>query len=142
MAHALGARVLSSAAPEVGWHRMDCSDSASARAWFGTTEPQTVFHWHYESFELPAGAERLGTSAACANQAFAIGHHLAMQFHVEIDQQKIEAWLASPGASYGPAMALYPTVHSAAAIRAASAAHLEAQRGLADRIYSRWLAMA
>jgi GMP synthase (glutamine-hydrolysing) len=142
MARALGARVFNSPAPEVGWHRMDCVDSARSREWLGTAAAQTVFHWHYEAFELPVGAERLAASAACPNQAFAIGRHLAMQFHVEIDLQKIEAWLTLPGPAYAPAQARYATAHAPAIIRAGSLAHLSAQQALAGRIYARWLSLA
>lgn len=139
MAHALGAEVHASPAPEVGWHTMQCVDSAAARNWFGPDATQTVFHWHYEAFEVPAGAERLAQSTACPNQAFAIGRHLAMQFHVEIDQQKIEAWLGATGTSHGHPKDESPTVQSHRAIREASARLLHAQQSLADRIYGRWL---
>ena len=40
----------------------------------------TVIQWHYESFAVPAAAELIASSAACAQQAFAIDTLLAMQF--------------------------------------------------------------
>jgi GMP synthase (glutamine-hydrolysing) len=139
MAHALGAEVHASPAPEVGWHTMQCVSSAAARSWFGPDATQTVFHWHYEAFDLPSGAEPLARSAACPHQAFAIGRHLAMQFHVEVDQQKIGAWLGAMGASQGQPGEKSPTVQSHRAIREATARLLPAQQALADRIYGRWL---
>ena len=99
MARALGVRVGPSLAPEVGWHPMTLQDHPSARHWFGDGELGPVFQWHEEAFEMPLGATHLASSAACAHQAFAIGPHLAMQFHVEVDEEKLCRWstLDSPG---------------------------------------------
>ena len=62
MARALGARVVDSPAPEIGWQAISVHDSAAARDWFGNAGPRTVFQWHYEAFELPAAAESLASS--------------------------------------------------------------------------------
>lgn len=82
MARALGATVAASPAPEIGWTEMAVDDTTVARDWLGDAPLATVFEWHYEAFDLPAGAQRLASSAHCPNQAFALGKHLAMQFHV------------------------------------------------------------
>ncbi|MFT3955457.1 MAG: type 1 glutamine amidotransferase [Piscinibacter sp.] len=95
IATALGARVLDSPAPEIGWQRLDVAAGDEARAWFGEATPLTVFQWHFESFELPQGALPLAHSEACPRQAFALGPHLAMQFHVEVDADKLALWSAS-----------------------------------------------
>jgi GMP synthase-like glutamine amidotransferase len=92
MARALGARVWASPAPEVGWQPMTVHDNPIAKEWFGVAGPTTVFHWHFEAFDLPAGASALASSDACPHQAFAFGPHLAMQFHVEIDEAKLHTW--------------------------------------------------
>lgn len=142
MARALGAEVHASPAPEVGWHEMRCADSAAAKHWFGPDATQTVFHWHYEAFALPEGAERLAGSAACPNQAFAIGRHLALQFHVEIDHSKIEAWLGAAQATPPRDRTQSPTIHSPQSIRQATPRFLGAQQALANRIYANWLSIA
>lgn len=139
MARALGAEVHASPAPEVGWHKLQCVDSAGARQWFGSDATHTVFHWHYEAFEVPAGAQRLASSAACPNQAFSIGPHLAMQFHVEVDSDKIDAWLAVAGSSIHLGNEMRRTIHAPRVIRETSLQCLSAQQSLADRIYARWL---
>ena len=142
MARALGASVAASPAPEVGWHALQIHDDDRARAWFGDAREPTVFQWHYEAFGLPAGATRLAGSAACPNQAFAIGPHLAMQFHVEIDLDKLNRWSAEPGPRHLNAMQQHATVHSAERMHANALAELAAQQKLAQRIYSNWIAAA
>lgn len=140
MARALGAGVRPSPAPEIGWQPMRPAPGPTARAWFGATDVQTVFHWHTESFDLPPGAERLAGTDACPNQAFLIGgRHLAMQFHVELDNAKLRRWSASCDARFLALQGRHRTVQSGSAMRAQAAAALAAQQTLADRIYARWL---
>ena len=67
--------------------------SPAAMDWLGAEPQAVVYQWHYDSFTtLPVGTEWLARSAACAHQAFALGSHLAMQFHIEITPKKIAAW--------------------------------------------------
>lgn len=139
MARSLGARVSASPAPEVGWHRMQVAECASARAWFGEADVQQVFHWHYEAFDVPPGATALASSTACPVQAFSLGPHLGLQCHLEIDAQKIETWLTGPDAVYVQAQHRHPTVQSPESIRRRSAEHLRSHQALADRVYGRWL---
>lgn len=141
MARTLGARVGASPAPEVGWHRMDCIESPACREWFGSEPSHRVFHWHYEAFELPAGAVPLGHSANCPQQAFALGKHLAMQFHVEVDAGKLELWSSQPDAQYLQAKRRFSSVHDIERMRTDQASCLPAQQRLADRLYRRWLGL-
>lgn len=141
MARALGAQVSSSPLPEIGWHRVRLGPGPAARSWFGEQTELVVFQWHYDAFGLPEGAEPIAGSDACPCQAFAIGPHLAMQFHVELDEAKLQAWMSTHDERF-LAAAIVPTVHSAAQMRAGLAEHLEAQQRLAARIYARWLGLA
>ena len=53
-----------------------------------------MLHWHGDTFDLPAGAELLASTAATPHQAYAIGSHvLALQFHPEVKPGDIETWL-------------------------------------------------
>ncbi len=143
MARALGGQVGDSPEPEVGWQTLDVLPHPEAAAWFGAAPTQAVFHWHFESFSLPPGAQLLASTAACPHQAFALGPHLAMQFHLELDAEKLARWSQEQDSRYRGAAALHPrTVHSGLAMRAGSSAELATQQALARRIYQRWLGFA
>lgn len=142
MARAFGGRVHTLEQPEIGWLPLQIGRGRLAREWLGDAAQAVVYQWHHDSFvQLPPGAELLAASSACPHQAFAIGPHLAMQFHIEITPQKIDAWLAHPGAAYPQVLARHPeTVQRPAAMRDATRAHLAGSQALADRIYRAWRA--
>lgn len=131
MARALGAAVTASPAPEIGWQPLHWAPAAAA--WFGTVPPSVVMQWHHEAFALPPGATPLAGSAACPHQAFALGPHLAMQFHLEVDQAKLDDWLHDERGAVGP------TVQDVAELAAATRMHLARQQRMADQVYARWL---
>lgn len=138
MARALGARVVDSPAPEIGWQPLAVADSDVARHWFGDRRVATVFQWHRESFELPAGAHLLAGSAACPRQAFAIGPHLGMQFHVEVDADKVTHWSWEDSAAWRQLQREHATVQDGPALRDGLRVHLAAHQVLADRLYATW----
>lgn len=142
MARALGARVQRSPAPEIGWQPVQVHRTALAQSWFGAVDEAVVFQWHQEAFELPPLAQPLAWSAACSQQAFTIGPHLALQFHVEIDAAKLAAWSASTDPHYLALQRSCSSVQSGAQMRADAAQRLAAQQRLADAFYSRWIAAA
>ncbi len=85
IASALGARVYKNTAKEIGWWRLTRERGAAAHP-LGAALPDgaEVFHWHGETFDLPAEAVRLARSEACLNQAIAVGPRvLGLQFHLE-----------------------------------------------------------
>lgn len=142
MSRALGGRVGLSDQPERGWHavqRLQPVDRTRADDWFGDGPLPELFQWHRDAFTLPPGAEALAGSAACPLQAFALGPHLAMQFHVEVDAPKLAAWAdeAAAEAALGPA-----SWHGAARMRQDTPRRLAASQALAARIYARWLRFA
>jgi GMP synthase (glutamine-hydrolysing) len=139
MARALGARVQSSPEPEVGWQSIAVTDSPAARQWFGDRVQATVFEWHYDAFELPPGALHLAGNAACPNQAFATGPHLAMQFHIEVDVDKVTRWSLEEGQRWAQARAAHAHVHDGAQLREGLVRHLPAHQALADQLYAQWM---
>lgn len=140
MARAFGGRVQTLEQPEIGWLPLHVGRSDAARLWLGQATEATVFQWHFDSFvQLPPNAQLIAASTACPHQAFAIGPHLAMQFHIEITPQKVADWLAAPGAGYCPALAAHPdTVQSPAAMCMATTSQQTASQRMADRIYQVW----
>lgn len=93
LAKALGGSVSPAPNAEIGWS----SIQARTTQWFGA-QTFPMFQWHFETFTLPPQATALASSAHCENQAFCVDDiHLAMQFHCEVDEAKIESWLDAEG---------------------------------------------
>jgi len=94
IAKALGARVYRNPVPEIGWFPVEWTEAAALDPLFqGLAGPETLFHWHGETFDLPPGAEWLARSAACRHQAFRAGRGVyGLQFHLEVTPAMIEDW--------------------------------------------------
>lgn len=92
IASALGCRVYRNPVKEIGWFPIEAIPSTAAAFKFPST--CSVFHWHGETFDLPAGASLLAKSAACRNQAFQLERNvIGLQFHLEITPEGIRALL-------------------------------------------------
>ena len=137
IAKALGASVGRNAVKEIGWGEVRVLDHPVARQWFGDVTAFPAFHWHGETFGIPAGATRILESAHCANQAYALGPHLGMQCHVEMTEPMIASWCAVGAAEVAEAGG--PAVQSPAAMMARAPVELPRMRAVADRLYGRWL---
>ena len=92
LAEALGGRVLPAQDREIGWFPVTMSRGSRHSRVFGALPARwEVFHWHGETFELPAGAVHLAGNEACENQAFLHGANvLAFQFHPEVTRGLVE----------------------------------------------------
>jgi GMP synthase (glutamine-hydrolysing) len=99
LAKALGAPVYPNGIKEIGWYRLRMLPGAADDCLFAGSAPtETVFQWHGDTFDLPAGAVHLAESPQCRHQAFRHGRNAwGLQFHVEITRQMIADWLAEPG---------------------------------------------
>ncbi len=83
IASAMGAKVYKNRETEIGWFPVQgvSHDSSSLFSFPVSTQ---VFHWHGETFDLPAGATLLASSEGCVNQAFQLGASvIGLQFHLE-----------------------------------------------------------
>lgn len=136
MAASLGARVGRGPAKEIGYAPLNLTPPG-LNSVLAPLNDQPVLHWHGDNFDLPPGSVRLAFTAACPNQAFALGAYaLGLQFHVEVPPEAIESWLI------GHAVEL-----SAAKIRPASLRKQAAQFGAATaalgaEVVTSWLESA
>lgn len=97
IARAAGARVFPNPVKEIGWAPVYWTDTAREDPLFADLgPPEMVFHWHGETFELPAGAKWLALSDACRHQAFRFGSAYGLQFHLEVTPEMVSDWLGQP----------------------------------------------
>jgi len=88
IASAMGARVYPNKTKEIGWFPISSAQAGRSDNLFSFPSELIVFHWHGETFDLPAGAMHLARSRACENQAFQLGRRaIGLQFHLETAPQ-------------------------------------------------------
>jgi GMP synthase-like glutamine amidotransferase len=134
---ALGGVVVANPIKEIGWGKVQVSDSEVARSWFGDTQNFQAFHWHGETFTLPQGAVHLLSSAYCTNQAYAIGKHLALQCHPEMTAAMIVDWCREGAGEIAASNSI--AVQSADQIQQQTSANLPQLNKVAHRLYSQWI---
>jgi GMP synthase-like glutamine amidotransferase len=101
IASALGARVYRNSVKEIGWFPIESVPGEAADA-LGVSVWPLVFHWHGETFDLPAGAVLAARSQACANQAFLYQRRaLALQFHIEVTPESAALLIQHAGHEIG-----------------------------------------
>ncbi len=100
LAKALGAAVYCNAHEEIGWSQVEILPAAADdRLFRDCSNRETVFHWHGDTFDLPAGAVHLARGPRCEHQAFRYGPSAyGLQFHVEMTPELMELWLRDFGA--------------------------------------------
>ena len=92
IAAAMGARVYRNPVVEIGWFPVHAVPVAAEN--FAFPGECSVFHWHGETFDLPAGAVRLAESDGCRNQAFQFKRNaIGLQFHLETTPESVSALL-------------------------------------------------
>lgn len=139
LASALGARVHAAQAVEIGWHPVRTRVADAKGTPFEAVPASFVpFHWHGETFELPAGAVHVAETDVVPHQAFAVGElALGLQFHVEATPESVESLVRACGDEIGdgpfeqPAAAILAERHRTAAVRPVLAAIL-------DGLTARW----
>jgi len=139
MSKALGGRVTYSPKPEIGWQKIEYVDDPLVKKWFGDNPTEAVIHWHYDCFTIPKGATLLASTEACTNQAFALGKHLAMQFHIEIDEHKLNFWVTDKDENWLKAQQTYNTVQNKEQMLDGAKHYISMHQKTANNIYSTWL---
>jgi GMP synthase (glutamine-hydrolysing) len=101
IAKALGAKVYAGSHKEIGWFPVQRTETAHA-LFEGLPAEFTPFHWHGETFDLPANAERLAKTPVTANQAFAVGMKvLGLQFHMEATKESVNTLIGNAAGEIG-----------------------------------------
>jgi GMP synthase-like glutamine amidotransferase len=113
--------------PEIGWFPVETVDD-------GSVPSGPWLMWHTEQMRVPPGGVELARSPAGV-AAFGFGPHLAVQFHPEVDVERVRAW-ADRDEHLG-AVGLTPDD-----VVAHSEVHAPAAREQAFRLFDRWLAGA
>jgi GMP synthase (glutamine-hydrolysing) len=95
IAATLGTPVFHGPVREIGWSPISITPHGQVDSLLGyLPENATVFQWHSDGFDLPAGAIRLATSAHYSTQAFRFGKAIyGLQFHLEVTPRMIERWI-------------------------------------------------
>ena len=98
LAKALGAAVSTGEAPELGICEVTMTDAGSTDPVWSAVDSSdlAVLQWHYDTFDLPAGATLLASSPAYAHQLFRYGNCYGVQFHLEVDTELFDGWLDVP----------------------------------------------
>jgi GMP synthase-like glutamine amidotransferase len=91
LAAAVGGSVSRAPIPEIGWLSVASDEPAliDGGPWMS---------WHFDRFSVPSGVPVVARTAL-ANQAFVSGRALGLQFHPEVTDAVIEAWLGSGGSA-------------------------------------------
>lgn len=102
LAAAVGGSVSRAPVPEIGWVSV------------ASTEPALIdtgpwLSWHLDRFTVPAHVPVVARTAL-ATQAFAIGRVLGLQFHPEVTDAVLEAWLGSGGSAQLEELGVDPLV--------------------------------
>ncbi|SDX98123.1 type 1 glutamine amidotransferase [Nitrosomonas sp. Nm33] len=138
MSKALGGIVEANPIKELGWGKVSVADNPVAHEWLGDLKEFESFHWHGETFSLPAGAALLLSSVYCQNQAFALGIHLGMQCHVEMTEEMVRNWSKVNAAEIAQNLAS-PAVQPAEAMQMDLEFRVPLLNTIADRLYSKWI---
>jgi GMP synthase (glutamine-hydrolysing) len=92
IAVALGADVTVNSQREIGWFPLRSQTGKHPIA--NLLDGCVAFHWHSETFAIPAGAQHLASSEGCHNQAFSMDDRVyGFQFHLETTATSVKALL-------------------------------------------------
>ena len=139
LSKALGGAVSRNPVEEIGWCDVEVADNALARQWFGPKLRRfSAFQWHGETFTIPHAATLVLSGRYCVNQAFALGKHLGLQCHVEMDRSLVDSWCATGAQEIAHGDG--PAVQAVMEIQRDLATRLNDLHAVADRVYDRWTA--
>jgi GMP synthase-like glutamine amidotransferase len=89
LCYCFGGTVTRSDVPEIGWCAVEARNNSGVA-------PGPWFEFHVDRCTLPNNAALWAENEAGV-QAFAIGRHVGVQFHPEVDAVQLAEWLAAGG---------------------------------------------
>ncbi|MCX6558833.1 MAG: type 1 glutamine amidotransferase [Candidatus Aminicenantes bacterium] len=93
LARLLGAVVTRNPVMEIGAYPVRLTSAGRNDPLFkGFPQTFPVFHWHGDTFAIPAQGRRLAMDRDCPNQAFRLGRAVGLQFHLEITPAEAKHW--------------------------------------------------
>lgn len=95
IASILGAKVYPNTKKEIGWFPIHLTPSGQNHPLMKNfPEELKTYHWHGDTFELPAGSTHLIQTDICPHQAFIYKDNvIGFQFHLEVTEQTLSAML-------------------------------------------------
>lgn len=103
VADVLGAKVYPNKYPEIGWFPVFKNEFSCCEYTRFMQREIPTFHWHGDTFDLPADSVRLFSSEATLNQAFSYNENvLALQFHWEMKKENMLSMLQFSGNDLKP----------------------------------------
>jgi GMP synthase-like glutamine amidotransferase len=126
LAAAFGGQVEPAARPEIGWTTVESLNP-------DLIEPGPWLQFHQDRYLPPPRATLLARNATGA-QAFALGRHLAVQFHPEVDGGQLRLWLDAGGREAVVRAGRDPDQFIAETIAQESAARARADRLVASAL--------
>jgi GMP synthase-like glutamine amidotransferase len=143
LAEALGGSVGPSNTPEIGVMDVHLTEDGATGVFMdGLPERFPCLQWHSaEVTRMPAGAQCLATSPACAVQAMKWGPRAySAQFHVEVEPDTVSNWAAIP--EYKDALVKAMGAEGADNLESAVISQLTEFSSMAERLYINWLQAA
>lgn len=136
LSRAMGGRVWRNPCPNIGWSQAWVTPQAQAL--LQLPREITLFNWHYDTFEIPRGAQRSMFGAYCLNKGFVHGRNWAFQGHLEVTAHSVQAWCEEGREELCQAQG--PAVQRQGQILAQLPQRLQTLRSLALRVYGAWVA--
>jgi len=134
IAKALGSRIYPGPCMEIGWYPVNLIDNHPLTA--GLPQQLEVFHWHGETFDLPKDARLLFSNERYQSQGFAVGPHLGLQFHLEMEADQVREWIQRNPADLERRC---EHAHDADAILTDLDTRIANMQGLARILFDNWL---